>query len=321
MRSKKTPKERAEAKAAKKDGRSIAHEKTKATKPKRVFMNVNTLKDVGLEVKYKSVSNLSKQNEQIGEDSSAVKDVYVPQKVLEARGQGDKFKSIKDTTAASMLAEKTLFAKAKPASIENLEAPKGVKPQPFPKKSLTRLLTGDVKPEWIVGLGKMKEDKVTPADGYKDCFVSSLEEYEKKGINFDSEQANDPVQMASKLDLMDSDVQKVKDHGAWLIEIHPSSKLAIPSDRKNEWNPGYVEGGYTGSGQQEWVTPNIGLDEEARAGMVKIFKMSPDGKTTEWKFFQGKMYPNTPNDVNGPVEGSYNHAINAHIKSNKNQIN
>lgn len=244
--------------------------------------------------------------------------VYVPKKVLEARGEGAKFKSIQNATIESMAEDKTLFAKAKPASIKHLTPPVGAgHVRAFPKKSLTRLLTGDVKPEWIVGLGKMKTDKKTPEEGYKDCFVSSLEEYEKKGIHFNPKKVNKPAEMAEKLDLKESDVEKIKKEGAWLLEIHPSSKLAIPTERKNEWNPEYAEGGFTVSGQQEWVTPNISIDAEARAGRIKIFKLSPEGKTVEWKFFQGKLYPHIPDNSKGPAEGSYNQAVETHIKSLK----
>lgn len=242
---------------------------------------------------------------------------YVPLKVLERFSLKHEFISIRHSTAESMRRETTAFGKVKPAVVENLKPPPVIeKPQPFPKESLTRMLTGDVKPEWLVGLGRMKKDQVTPEEGYKDCFVSSLGEYQRKGINFEATELNNPVDMAEKLDLKPSDTDKIRQHGAWLIEIHPSFKLAIPTERKNEWNPEYVEGGYTGSGQQEWVTPNVGLDSEARAGRIKIYKLNPDGKTIEWKFFQGKLYPNIPNDKKtGSIEGSYNFMIDTHIKS------
>lgn len=196
----------------------------------------------------------------------------------------------KATLTKAMRVGESSFAPAKPANFENLQGIRRKK-QPFPKKSLTRMITGDIPPERFVGLGRMKEDKVTPAEGYKDVFVSSLEEYEKKGIDFSSDSKNDPANMAEKLDLKGDDLAKIKNQGAWLILIEPGSKLAIPTERKSEWNPGYVEGGYTGSEQQEWVTPNIGLDSAVRAREARIFKMGVDGKTVEWKFFQGKLMP------------------------------
>lgn len=248
--------------------------------------------------------------------------VYIPLKVLKEYNLENKYKSIKQATQESMARETSPFAKTKPSSVEHIVAPPSIdKVRLFPKKSLTRLLTGDVKPEWITGLGRMESDKVTPAQGYKDVFVSNLEEYERKGIKFDPRKKNDPVDMAEKLDLKGGDLDKIKNQGAWLIEIHPSSKLAVPTERKSEWNPEYIEGGYTKSEQREWVTPNVGLDEEARAGRVKIFKIDNKGQTVEWKFFQGKLLPNYPINKNGvPVEGSWRHAIDQHIKEQGKKI-
>jgi hypothetical protein len=222
---------------------------------------------------------------------------YIPPKILQQLQQeygiDANLHSGKASLAQMMSKGESCFQTAKPANVDNLVSStrnKGEK-QAFPKSSLTRMLSGDVKPEWIVGLGRMESDKSTPASGYKDVFVSSLEEYQKKGINFDPTEANDPGNMAEKLDLKDDDLQKIKQQGAWLILLNPGTKLAIPSQRKNEWNPGYVEGGYTGSNQQEWVTPNVALDGAMRAGQAKIFKMDSEGVTTEWKFFQGKLLP------------------------------
>lgn len=242
--------------------------------------------------------------------------VYVPSKVLKKYNLEEKFKSIREATEQSMQRGTAPFATAKTNSKENIIVPESVKEaKVFPKKSLTRLLTGDVEPSWIVGLGRMEKDNVTPMQGYKDVFVSNLEEYERKGIRFNPKRKNNPTEMASKLDLKGEDLKKVEEKGAWLIQIHPSSKLAVPSARKNEWNPEYVEGGYTGSEQREWVTPNVGLDTEARAGRVKIFKMDTNGKTVEWKFFQGKLLPNPPLAKGAKaVEGSWRHAIEQHVQ-------
>ena len=218
--------------------------------------------------------------------------IYVPENVLKKLGLEKEFKSIKAATGHSLVQEKGPFAKAKIATKENLQAPASEKdPKPFPKSSLTRLLTGDVKAEWLVGLGKMKADKVTPAEGYKDVFASSMEAYQKKGIQFDPKKSNDPVEMAKKLDLKGDDLKKIEQNGAWLVEIHPGSKLAIPTERKSAWNPEYIEGGYTKSEQQEWVTPNVGLEKEMLAGNVRIYKMDTAGNTVEWKFFKGKLMP------------------------------
>lgn len=243
--------------------------------------------------------------------------IYVPLPTLKKYGLEHRFIPIAQAIQEAMKKEKTVFGKAKLVANANLTPPSSVtKVQPFPKKSLTRLITGDVKPEWLVGLGRMKEDKRTPQEGYKDVFVSSLEEYERKGIHFDPEQANDPVEMATKLDIKGTDFDKVKTHGAWLIEIHPSSKLAVPTERLNEWNPGYIEGGFTRSEQQEWVTPNVPLDQEIRAGNIKIFKIDNNGGTVEWKFFQGKLWPDYPPGSDGKlVEGSWRHAIDEHVKN------
>lgn len=217
---------------------------------------------------------------------------YVAPGILREVGLDTNVYSGKNAQNRAMEKGESCFAQAKSANQENLRDIRPAKEkQPFPKSSLTRMLTGDVKPEWLVGLGRMQADKVTPADGYKDVFVSSLEEYERKGIHFDRNIANDPANMAEKLDLKGADLEKIQNHGAWLLQIHPGSNLAIPTKRESEWNPGYVEGGYTGSNQQEWVTPNIGLDENARAGLVKIYKMDTQGKTVEWKFFKGKLMP------------------------------
>ncbi len=249
--------------------------------------------------------------------------VYVPNKVLKKYNLEEKFKSVREATEQSMQRGTAPFATAKTNSRENILIPDSIKDaKVFPKKSLTRLLTGDVKPEWIVGLGKMEKDNVTPAAGYKDVFVSNLEEYERKGINFDPKKNNNPVEMASKLDLKGDDLKKVETQGAWLIEIHPSSKLATPTSRKSEWNPEYVEGGYTKSEQREWVTPNVGLDAEVKAGRARIYKMDSKGNTVEWKFFQGKLLPNPP-FVKGEkaVEGSWRHAIEQHVEAHGKKIN
>lgn len=211
-------------------------------------------------------------------------------KELKASGYEVEQLLAKNALLKAMQSGQTCFAQAKPASKEHLKGIRQEK-QPFPKTSLTRMLTGDVKPEWLVGLGRMQSNKITPAEGYKDVFVSSLEEYEKKGIHFDFDSKNDPVVMAEKLDLKKTDLKLIQNQGAWLLLIHPGSKLAIPTERKSEWNPEYVEGGYTGSDQQEWVTPNLGLDYAVRTGEIKIFKMDTEGNTVEWKFFQGKLMP------------------------------
>ena len=247
---------------------------------------------------------------------------YVPEKILKKYDLTEKFKSIREATEQSMQRGTAPFGQARTNSEENIIVPESVKEaKVFPKKSLTRLLTGDVKPEWIVGLGRMEKDNVTPLQGYKDVFVSNLEEYERKGIHFDPNKNNNPALMASKLDLKGDDLKKVETEGAWLIEIHPGSKLAVPSDRKSDWNPEYVEGGYTGSEQREWVTPNIGLDAEARAGRVKIFKMDQDGKTVEWKFFKGKLLPDQPLVDGKAIEGSWRHAIDHHVQAQRKKIN
>ncbi len=268
---------------------------------------------------------------------------YVPFSILKSFGMKNQFKSIKDSTTQSMSGRDTLFAEAKPASRKNLKAPDSVnKPQAFPKSSLTRFLTGDTKPEWIAGIGVMAKTNLTeqqrtipeeqkmqhgivgseqlkPKDASewsdpKDCFVSSLEEYERAGMPFNGNGANDPVLMGKGLHLDDYNQKKVEKDGAWLIEIHPSSKLAIPTERKHEkFNEGYVEGGYTSKGQQEWVTPNVPIEPEARANRAKIFKIDVQGGTVEWKFFQGKLLPDHPNSGGKCVPGSYNHAINEHI--------
>lgn len=171
---------------------------------------------------------------------------------------------------------------------------------PLPKTDLTRVLTGDVPPHFIQGLGRMQVDpddptKLIPADGYKDVFVSSMGEYEKVGIflqlptSKENITLNDPVDIAEKLDLKDEDIAKVRRNGIWLIILHPGLKLAIPTQRKSEWNPYYVEGGATASGQREWVTPNIPIEKEARAGNIHIYKISPDRQTEEWKFWNGRL--------------------------------
>jgi len=261
------------------------------------------------------------EQKKIGVEKKIESGVYVPHKVLKKYDLQEKFKSVREATEQSMQRGTAPFGQAKTNTRENIITPDSVKDaKVFPKKSLTRLLTGDVKPEWIVGLGRMQKDKITPEEGYKDVFVSNLEEYERKGIHFDPKKSNNPVNMASKLDLKGDDLKKVEDNGAWLIEIHPSSKLATPSSRKSEWNPEYVEGGYTGSEQREWVTPNVGLDAEARAGRARIFKMDKEGKTLEWKFFQGKLLPDE-SLVNGrAVEGSWRHAIDSHVQSQAKKI-
>ena len=249
--------------------------------------------------------------------------IYVPNKVLKEYNLEEKFKSIRDATEQSMQRGTAPFASAKTNTKENIIVPESVKEaKVFPKKSLTRLLTGGVLPEWIVGLGMIEKDNITPKAGYKDVFVSNLEEYERKGIYFDKDKKNNPTEMASKLDLKGTDLNKVIQHGAWLIQIHPSSKLAIPTERKSDYNPEYVEGGYTGSEQREWVTPNIGLDKEIKAGRAKIFKMDTEGKTVEWKFFQGKLYPNPQvAKKDAAVVGSWRHAIEQHVEKLNNKIN
>jgi hypothetical protein len=305
-------------------GRQIEHKKSKSQK---IYLSLEDLQKVGLDVNYKSVSPRKRENlsassstdeaQTTSSTDEAKEGVYIPKKVLEIHGKSDSFKSIQTATSESLLSGATAFAKAKSPSITNLQPPKDIlEPKAVPKKWLTRLLTGNVKPEWIVGLGKMKADKITPEEGYKDCFVSSLEEYEKKGIHFDSHKINDPAEMAKRLDLLPSDIELIKKDGVWLILIYPGFKVAIPTDRKSEWNKEYVEGGYTQSGQQEWVIPNIATDYESRAKNIKIFKISPKGETVEWKFFMGTLYPDIPDDIGGaPVKGSYNHAIDAYIKT------
>lgn len=215
----------------------------------------------------------------------------------------------KTTLVKTMRAGIASFASAKPPAKPNLGGIRKVEDRvPFPKKSLTRMVSGEVKPEWLVGLGRMEKDGITPMQGYKDVFVSSLEEYEKAGIQFDPddlEALNNPQEMAEKLDLKDDDLTKIQENGAWIILIHPGSKLAIPTERQSELNPKYTEGGYTHSDQQEWVTPNIGLDEAVRSGQVRIFKVDLEGKKVEWKFFKGQLLP----------KDEFHKAINEHVRS------
>lgn len=239
------------------------------------------------------VTDLKKEEAQLDEYRKKHQEgKYVPPHIAKQLGiYGTSSNKIKLQEA--MAKGESCFAKgAKPAKMENLG---GIRPakekQPFPKSSLTRMISGDVRPEWLTGLGRMQADKVTPAAGYKDVFVSSIEEYEKKGIHFDPVGSNDAGTMAEKLDLKGDDLAKIQSEGAWLIQIHPGSKLAVPTERKNEWNPGYVEGGYTGSNQQEWVTPNVGLDQAVRSGQAKIFKIDNEGNTVQWKFFKGDLLP------------------------------
>lgn len=239
-----------------------------------------------------SVSNIKKDEKLEKVRKKLAEKKYVPPGILKELGLDNEIYSAKWRLLNAMQKGESCFAKAKPAKLEHLAGIRlPEKKQPYPKKSLTRMLTGDVPPQFLVGLGRMQADKVTPFEGYKDVFVSSLEEYEKKGIFFDPHSENNAKEMAKKLDLLDTDVKKIEQSGAWLIQIHPGSKLAIPTERKNEWNPGFIEGGYTGSDQQEWVTPNLGLDSEVRAGNIRIYKMDSNGKTQEWKFFQEKLMP------------------------------
>lgn len=137
--------------------------------------------------------------------------------------------------------------------------------------------------------------KLVPAEGYKDVFVSSVQELEKVGVflrlpnEHKSKTYNKAVKIALKLDLKDEDLLKVKAHGIWLMTIHPGSKLAIPTKRKSEHNPHYLEGGVTASGQREWVTPNVVLEQEVLAGIIHIYKVSTNDETEEWKFWRGRL--------------------------------
>lgn len=205
---------------------------------------------------------------------------------------------------------KTRLGTSKPLRTSSLSPPVGVEPKPFPEAWLVRILTGDVKSEWIKGTGKMKESKggpnpespprLSPAEGYGTVFVSDTKKYKERGLDLtppkdeETEKTVDINNVIEALDLKDSDAEKVRQHGAWVMLIHPGIPLAIPTQRQSEWNPKYKEGGYTASGQQEWVALNIPVAKEALAGNIRIFKIDPkDGKMNEWKVFVGdkKLYP------------------------------
>lgn len=219
------------------------------------------------------------------------------QKVRENGGRRYKYSclSVDYSIEKTLAAGTKSFGSAKPVDAKHLN-PKEIsrEKKAFPSSSLVRFLTGDVLPEWIQGLGRMKQGKhgrLTPAQGYTDTFVTCLDEIKRMGGDFDPKGSNNPMDLAEKLDLKSDDVDKIKGHGAWMILIHPGSLIAIPTKRKSEWNPEYVEGGYTKSGMQEWVTKNVPIEKEACAGNVQIFKMQPNGETEEWKFFKGKLMP------------------------------
>lgn len=161
----------------------------------------------------------------------------------------------------------------------------------FPDTPLVRILTGDIKPEWIMGLGKMtlsESGRKEYADGYKDTFVSCVSEYQKMGIDISPGELNSTVfdfEKASRvLDLSPLDVAKIKDNGIWIIYINPGCRIATPTECQSEWNPHYEEGGKTKSGMREWVTPNVAIEEEARARNIQIFKVDKNGHSKEWRY-------------------------------------
>lgn len=265
------------------------------------------------------------------------KRLYVPLQVLQKYGLEDRFTSVKSATADSLKNKSSPFGSAKFNTSENVS---NINPKEstrlFPEKSLTRLMTS-VPSEWLQGFGIMKKEELSEAEkqipeeqkmahdivgsnkvkpsisqwgDYTDTFVSDLVEYEKKGIHFDPSSKNDPLAMATKLALKEDDLQKIEKEGAWLLLISPGVSVAAPSGRLSEANPGYVEGGYTADGNREWVTPNKPLEPEMRAGRAKIFKMDSEGNTIEWKFFRGKLLPNSPKGADGrSPEGSWSRTI------------
>lgn len=199
------------------------------------------------------------------------------------------------------------FEKSKLLKSEALHAPKEIaESSPFPQSPLVRVLTGDVPAEFLEGLGRWKNRENIPKELLpklpkhrarkamgKDVFVTAMDEIAKKtGKKFDPKEKNDPIELSKALDLGDAEVEKVKGHGLWLFQIHPGSKLAIPTGRLDDaGNKYYKEGGFTASGMQEWVTVNVRLEDEARRGNIKIYKINSEGTATEWRFFQGKLYP------------------------------
>lgn len=290
------------------------------------------------------VETFSSTNSVKNLEEKLAKGIYVPLNLLKEAGiDPAKFISVKSATEESLAAGKTRFGKAKLNTEENVKHPAGDVPRLFPAKSLTRLLTGDVKPEWLLGIGMMnstplRDDdkripeeqkhrhhivgekklapKVTEWGDYTDVFVTNLEEYESKGIRFDPSMKNNCVDMAEKLALSPTDLAKIKKDGAWLVLMDPSIPVAVPTERGGAANPGFIEGGYTADGNREWVSPNIPLDAEVRSGRIKIFKMDTAGNTVQWKFFKGTLYPDSPKSADGKSpEGSWAHAIEMHTSS------
>lgn len=195
-------------------------------------------------------------------------------------------RTAKNLAFSEIVDEALLTGKSPFNAVKLPKATKGSKPL-WPQENLVRILTGDVKPEWLQGLGRINSDGKFSKE-YKDVFCSSIEEYRKKDIDLTHDLNQPPEILALALDLKEEDLAKMKTHGAWMIEVHPGSLIAIPTRRKNEWNPEFIEGGLTKSGQREWVTPNRLLNDPKN---IKIYKIDPKGETIEWKFFQKKLMP------------------------------
>ncbi len=164
----------------------------------------------------------------------------------------------------------------------------------WPSSWLTRLMTGDVPADQIKGLGKMEATKwgCKPADGCKDVFVSSLKEYEKRGILFNPNGNNDAIVFAEALNLSENIKRRMKVHGCWLLLIHPGTKVGIPTLRGGkDSNQYFEEGGYTADGLREWVIPNTPIFKAERAGEVRVYRINTDGKTVQYKAFKDKLLP------------------------------
>jgi hypothetical protein len=185
------------------------------------------------------------------------------------------------------------FGPSLPLRSENLYPPTPGEPvRVLPNVFMTRFLSGDVRPEWIVGLGRFDTAHHRPAEGYKDVFVSDLVEYERVGIHWDPKGRNDPVEFATKLSLSDELMGTIRRDGAWLLLVPAAGAALIPTDRHNPtYNAHYREGGFTQNGMQEWVTRNIEIAPGRKPDNVEVYRLLPGGETIRYIMFRGNLVP------------------------------